>query len=332
MSFERVIGHERQKDLLKRAIGSNLLAHAILFTGLKGVGKSTLALATARSVLCSQNVAGDACGVCDSCLRFDREQHPDFLEVKPRRKDIIIDQIREVQYALRIGPSMGAARVILIRESSSMNPYASNALLKTLEEPSKGNYLFLTVEDERELLPTIVSRCQRIRLSPLAEPDVAVNLEKQRDVSHEMGLALARLSGGSYGRALALISGEEERGAGILAYRRHFIEKLHTIHKNDSVGLLVLAQELDKLKDDVIEFLEMLKTWFHDLLLCRCGVNEEQFANADLTDLIIRYGPGEDPENIYRKLQWIENSRRTILSNGNRLLTLEVLLFRMTRI
>jgi DNA polymerase-3 subunit delta' len=213
-----------------------------------------------------------------------------------------------------------------------MNPYASNALLKTLEEPTTGNYLFLTVEDERELLPTIVSRCQRIRLSPLAETDVAVNLEKQKGVSHTVGLALARLSGGSYGRALTLISGEGGREADILAYRRSFIEKLHTIHKNDSVGLLALAQELDKLKDDVIEFLEMLKTWFYDLLMCRCGVNEEQFANADLTDLIRRFGPGEDPENIYRKLQWIENSRRTILNNGNRLLTLEVLLFRMARI
>ncbi len=331
MAFEAVIGHTMQGELLRRAIAADQLAHALLFTGLKGVGKHTLAGAAAQSVLCLAPNNGDACGECDSCRRFQRGRHPDYFTVEPVKKDITIDQVRTVRSALRIGPVIGQSHVVVIRQAGSMNPYAANALLKTLEEPSGGNFLFLTAEDERELLPTIVSRCQRIRLNPLPEEEIAVNVRQRESVSESEAEAVARLSGGSYGRALEFLRQGENGEKGFLGRRRPLIEALQGIRRDDSVGVLILAQQLDALKEDVPEFLEVLKTWYYDLLLFRYDVAENKFVNRDLVDLIRTFGPRESVEGIFTILEWIEKTRRTILNNGNRLLSLEVLLLRMAK-
>ena len=331
MSFQSIIGHARSVTLLKTAIARNSLAHALLFTGLKGVGKSTLARAAAKSLLCLDNRDGEACNECDSCRRMDRDQHPDFMEVSARKKDIGIDQIREVRSAFRISPTIGANRVVLIRGASAMNPYASNALLKTLEEPSPGNYLFLTTEEERELLPTIISRCQLIRLAPLSEREITDQLVNLQGAPRDSAVPLARLSGGSYGRAMALAKGAGEDKPSLFNLRPQFIQKLHGAAKNDTVGALGLARELDALQEDVFEFLEMLKTWFYDLLLFQYNITSDRYANADLLELIERYGAEETVQSIFRKLEWIEKARRTLLRNGNRLLTLEVTMLQMRR-
>ncbi len=331
MSFESIIGHAKSVALLKAAIARGSLAHALLFTGLKGVGKATLARAAATSALCLDNRDGDACGKCESCRRMERDRHPDFMEISALKRDISIDQIREVRQAFRISPTIGENRVVVIRGASAMNPYASNALLKTLEEPAPGAYLFLTAEEERELLPTIISRCQLIRLAPLAEREIADRLVSVHGAPPDKAVPLARLSGGSYGRAMALAKGNGEGKTSLFDLRAKFIQKLHESAKNDTVNVLTLARELDALQDDVFEFLEMLKTWFYDLLLFHYNVASERRVNADLQELIERYGAEETVQSIFGKLEWIEKARRTLLRNGNRLLTLEVTLLQMRR-
>jgi len=332
MSFAHIIGHERHITLLKRALAEGTLAHALLFTGLKGVGKRTLAWAAAAALLCDRSLSGEACGMCESCRRFDQGQHPDFMEVAPRQKDITIDQIRDVRNSFRIGPVMGKHRVVLIRDASAMNAYASNALLKTLEEPAPGNFLFLTTGDEHDLFPTIVSRCRHIRLNPLSSMLVAENLVSQTGISSSTADTVARLCGGSYGRALAMAEGWDDPENDILALRRDFIQKLQGLDKSDTVGLLALARELDQLKDDVLEFLEMLKIWFRDLLLHLHGVSGDRYANADLVQLISQHPGKESEETIMTKLDLIEKARRNLLNNASRLLTVEVLILRMARI
>ena len=253
------------------------------------------------------------------------------MEISALKRDISIDQIREVRQAFRISPTIGENRVVVIRGASAMNPYASNALLKTLEEPAPGAYLFLTAEEERELLPTIISRCQLIRLAPLAEREIADRLVSVQGVAPDKAVPLARLSGGSYGRAMALAKGNGEGKTSLFDLRAKFIQKLHESAKNDTVNALALARELDALQDDVFEFLEMLKTWFYDLLLFHYNVAPERRVNADLQELIERYGAEETVQSIFGKLEWIEKARRTLLRNGNRLLTLEVTLLQMRR-
>jgi DNA polymerase-3 subunit delta' len=331
VSFERIFGHARPIELLKRAVAENVLAHALLFIGVKGVGKTTLAAATAKALLCSRVTEGNACGGCDSCRRFDRAQHPDFLEVAPTKKDITIDQIRSVQHLFRIPPALGKNRVVLIKEAGTMNPYAAGALLKTLEEPSAGNFLFLTAENERELFPTIVSRCQNIRLAPLSNTELVTILVRKEGLSETEAATICELSGGSYGRALDLIKGRKDVESDLLSRRSRVIERLQALDKNDTVGLLRLAQELDHLNEDLFDFLEIIKVWLRDLLLCRCGVGEEGYANKDLISLIKRYGPKERAEDIYKKLESIEEARMKLLGNGNRQLIMEVLLFRLAQ-
>ena len=331
IAFNQIIGHTRQIKLLKRAIAKTVLAHGLLFTGLKGVGKFSLASATAKALLCLDNQDGESCGICRACKWFDAGQHPDYQEISPKKKDITIDQIRGVRHAFRIPPTIGEHRTVVIRQASSMNPYASNALLKTLEEPNQGNFLFLTAEEEQELLPTIVSRCQRIRLSPLPEEIIGKNLTQCEGAAQSQVSAAASLSGGSYGKALRLIKGSDGAKNGILGLRREFIEKLQGIDKNDSVSLLRMAALLDQRKDDVMEFLEILLTWFHDLILYRSGVSEHSLANRDLVELIRRQAQLSSPQSLFDKIGYIEKAKRALQTNGNRLLTLEVLMIRIVR-
>jgi DNA polymerase-3 subunit delta' len=331
VSFDHIFGHARPIELLKRAVAENLLAHALLFIGVKGVGKTTLATAAAKTLLCSRATEGNACGKCDSCRRFTRAQHPDFLEVAPTKKDITIDQVRSVQHLFRIPPVLGKNRVVLIKDAGTMNMYAAGALLKTLEEPSAGNFLFLTVENERELFPTIVSRCQSIRLTPLSHAELVEILVKKEQLSEAEAATICELSGGSYGRALNMIQGRKDGESDILLRRRGFIERLQALDKNDTVSLLGLAQELDRLNEEVFDFLEIIKLWLRDILLCRCGVKEDAYANKDLISLIKEYGPNERIEHIFKKLEGLDEARMRLLNNGNRLLIMEVLLFRLAQ-
>ena len=329
MSFEHIFGHARPIELLKRAVAENFLAHALLFTGIKGVGKTTLATAAAKALLCSGATQGNACEICDSCRRFARTQHPDFLEVAPTKKDITIDQVRSVQHLFRIPPVLGKNRVVLIKDAGTMNTYAAGALLKTLEEPSAGNFLFLTVENERELFPTIVSRCQSIRLTPLSHAELVEILVKKERLSEAEAATICELSGGSYGRAISMIQGRKDVEGDILLRRSRFIERLQALNKNDTVSLLRLAQELDQLNEELFDFLEMIKLWLRDLLLCRCGADEDAYANKDLILLIKKYGPNEKIEHIFKKLEDLDEARMRLLNNGNRQLIMEVLLFRL---
>jgi DNA polymerase-3 subunit delta' len=332
VSFDHIIGHTKAIKLLRRALAENVLAHALLFTGLKGVRKAVLALATAKTLLCPNATEGNACGECDSCHRFSRGQHPDFLEVAPIKKDITIEQIRSTQHSFRISPVLGKHRVVLIRDAAAMNAFAAGALLKTLEEPFPGNYLFLTVENEQELFPTIVSRCQGIRLAPLSYRELIENLIYREQLPNVEALTICQLSGGSYGRVLAMIDHHGDSEKDILLRRRGFIERLQALNKNDTVSLLVLALELDHLNKELFDFLEIIKLWLRDLLLCRYGIDEEAYANKDLIELIRLYGPGESVEHIFKKLESVEKARMGLLNNGNRLLTLEVLLFHLVQV
>ena len=101
--------------------------------------------------------------------------------------------------------------------------------------------------------------------------------------------------------------------------------------KNDSVSLLRMAARLDHYKDDVVEFLEILMTWFHDLILYRSGVSERSLANKDLVELIRRQAPLSNPQSLFDKIASIEKAKRALQTNGNRLLTLEVLMIRIVR-
>lgn len=271
-----LVGHREAVAQLDRALKTGRLAHAYLFVGSKGVGKGALARALAQAVNC----AGPErpCGVCPSCRRIGAGKHADVhvldVEVKDgkARTEISIEQVAELQRLANLRPFEGTWRVFIVESAEHLSAEAANRLLKTLEEPPPQVLLLLLTASERELLPTLRSRCQRIELRALAEGEV-VSALRARGLTEETARRIARLSRGRTGWALraaadeALLRRREERldqVAGLLAAGREqrfaFAAELATLFSRN--------------REEARTVLEMWQEWWRDLLLWRAGLGE----------------------------------------------------------
>ncbi len=203
-----VIGQERAIALLRRYIGAGAVPQGLLFSGEEGVGKEKAARAFAAALLCRIPGEDGACGSCHDCRLLASGAHPNFLFITPETQFLRIDEIRALREELSLKAFSDRPRVAILCPADRMTPQAANALLKTLEEPPAGAHLILVAHRASVLMPTIVSRCQRVPFFPLSDDDVAEILSRHPDVGGEprpVILLAARVSGGSPGRALSLL-------------------------------------------------------------------------------------------------------------------------------
>ncbi|MEE8174734.1 MAG: DNA polymerase III subunit delta', partial [Dehalococcoidia bacterium] len=203
----QIVGHEKAVGLLERSMKSGKLSHAYLFVGPRHVGKMALALNLAQALNCLADEK--PCGQCRQCLRIATGKHTNVQVIGLNSKsEIGIDQIREMQRLSSLKPGEGRHWVFLIDGAEQLSREASNCLLKTLEEPPPDVQLVLLALNERLLLPTVLSRCQRLELRPLATDIVEQALRHRWGVPAEQAGILARLSRGCLGWAVAASSDE----------------------------------------------------------------------------------------------------------------------------
>lgn len=184
------------------------LHHALLFTGAVGVGKHWVANHLAQQLLCTQPAAAGACGECKSCLLVNAGHHPDLLVLKSDTS-LGVDAVRELSHFMQGSPQQGGARVVLLPQAHKMTEAAANALLKNLEEPGDNSFLLLQTSQEQQLLPTILSRCQKWLIPPVAA-GLAQQWLMQQSQKPVPDFLLAYCAGAPL-RALALLeSGEAE--------------------------------------------------------------------------------------------------------------------------
>lgn len=180
MSFEAILGHERPLKVLRRALATARVPHAYLFWGPDGVGKETVAREVAQVLLCASPAALDragACGECSPCRKVASGSHADLHRLAPTGSSIPIADVRSLQQALGYQSFERGRKVAIIRDSFRLTREASNALLKTLEEPPAGTHVVLLSHHKNQLLPTLVSRCQSLRFDPIPEDAVRRLLE-----------------------------------------------------------------------------------------------------------------------------------------------------------
>jgi len=199
-----VVGQEIVQQALQRAIERSRLPHALLFTGPQGVGKATTALLLAQALNCRASGPVDTCGECISCSKIARGIHPDVMWIAPTPRIIRIEQIREAITAIGYRPHEGKRRVVIVDEAHAMQGPAQNAFLKTLEEPPASTSIVLVTPAPGSLLPTVQSRCQTLRFSPIGQETVREYLEQQMQMPAEEARLRAALTPGSIGGALAL--------------------------------------------------------------------------------------------------------------------------------
>jgi len=273
MAFARILGHPRLRGLLARAVGRRRLPPALLFSGPSGVGKKTLALAVGRALLCEGD-DGDACDGCAACSRAARGLHPDAILVEPDGASIKIEQVRDAVREIAGRPFEGRARAFVFDEAHLVTEQAQNALLKSLEEPPATSHVFLVTASPQALLPTIRSRCQTLRFSPLPQSLLETHLRETSGLSPDEARLRAALSGGSLGVALAF---ESEAWRDL---RVELLEMLEKLGRAGTLGRMDAAERLSEM-DDPILALTALRSLLRDVAALRAG--SPALLNADVT-------------------------------------------------
>ncbi|MEJ2270437.1 MAG: DNA polymerase III subunit delta', partial [Desulfobulbaceae bacterium] len=279
LRFASLLGHDKPKALLREAVAKNKMGHAYLFRGPDGVGKKRTALTLAAYINCKSPLDGDSCGRCTTCRKYFSGNHPDLILVEPDGAAIKIGQIRELKHQLTFPPLEAKVRVIVLEDIHTMRREAANSLLKTLEEPAPGNLLILTADLAGDVLPTILSRCQIISFGSLDHKDMARVLMQENDMEESLAFTLAAVAEGSLGRAKFLWQ------ENLLALRQEVIEELllAQLNRAEAVGVVfLLSEKAAALKENISEFLALLRLWYRDILLVAAGGQETSITNKDL--------------------------------------------------
>ncbi len=321
MPFKQVLGHDRQKDVLERAVKSGRLAHAYLFEGPEGVGKRLMALALVRMLFCEQ---GNGCGGCVVCRKIDHGNHPDIHQVEADGTMIKIEQIRALQREVSFKPLEAPRKVVLIEGADLLNQAAGNALLKTLEEP-RGDSLFLLLSSRPEaVLSTIRSRCQRLRFSSVSQKELHRTLRDRLNLEDTQAHLLAALSDGSFKKAF----GKDQEF--YLQTRKDILKAVSALSAGSIIPLFKLAEELAKDKEHLPETIEILLAFYRDQLLLLHGRPEEELVNIDLLDKIHKMAERETINSLLQKLEAVNQAHIHLGRNVNKQLTMEVLLMRLS--
>ena len=337
--FDQLTGNSRVKAVLKRMLTTGRLPGALLFTGEEGIGKKLFALEVARALNCRTPKDQEGCGVCAACIRIwklnyplreDAEEwtqiiwtdHPDVgLVVAPKRV-LRVEQMRQIEKEANFRPFEGKARVFLIDEADKLNDASANALLKVLEEPPKTSHLILITARPAMLLPTILSRCQMIRFSPLTPDEIESHLLKNKLVDAKTARLRARAAGGSMGRALSgdLVTFTSQRKAMLKVLNALAISE-------DRAELLRSAEQLNEAqyKEEFEERLDVLETLIRDAWMLSLGVESSQLVNEDLLAELLEISKNIDSSRAGDWILQIEDLREQLIVNVNRKITTDAL-------
>src|SRR5215467_3019388 len=321
MGFSEIIGHGKQLDTLRSALVQGRLHHAYLFVGPEGVGKRTIALSLARAIHCSDR-PGDFCDQCANCARIEASNHPDvrFIGPLPDKKEISIQQIREIEKELNFRSFSGGRKIAVIDPATLMNLSAQNALLKTLEEPPQNSILILIASNSGGLLPTLRSRCLRLSFGPLRRDLLAGFLAAKGTAAETVNL-LSAISGGSLGTAMR-IDGEDLREK-----RQLWSGLLSALKAGDYRAATETAEALSSNKEETSKFLEWAETWYRDLLIHTVTQDSKDIINLDLLAQIEEHCAHGDIEHLLSLLAQTAAASAQIQRNFNRRMVLEDLFF-----
>jgi DNA polymerase-3 subunit delta' len=313
-----IIGHTPVITLLRQAVRRGRVPQSLLLAGPEGVGKHAIALALAQAVNCRSPSEGDACGICSNCTRIARGQFSDVTVIdKGDEASIRIHQIRDrVIATIGYRPFEGARRIYIIDPADELRTEAQDALLKTLEEPPSAAMLILVTAYPDTLLPTVQSRCRRLRCGLLSETDVMRVLVERAGVAPAAARVLAAASGGSVGRALAGQAGEFD------ADRNAALSLLAAVGRGSVVerlkGATALAQHKSKRRDREALFarLAIVSSLVRDLaaLEVRGGV---PLANADIEGALARIAPEFSVERLTEAFAAVDRAETALGRNAS---------------
>lgn len=354
MPFENIIGQKRVISIIERTLTSKRLPHALLLYGPEGVGKEAVALELAKTLFCQKDEI--YCNTCSDCRRVGQLSHPDLILIYPAPKQpkneelqgirtslvknpyyrtqpwanpfILIDIIRNLKKTVSMTSYENKGRVVLILDAHRMTTEAANSLLKILEEPLGRLTMVLISSQINLLLPTIVSRCQKIRFDPLAWQDIENALVEKEKVNPAQAKIFARMSFGSYRRALELLEEDVDQKQNLM------IDILRKVIMPDldillTVESLVNQQDKKTIKD----LIALMLIWFRDAMVMELLTNEndynEKIINVDRQDTLNKFVMNLEKIDYNQVISKIEQALELIDRNVYLNLVLLKLLFEL---
>ena len=329
-----LIGHEWAVDMLKRHVANERVRHAYLFAGPPGLGRRTLALRFAQALNCQTPLEpGIPCGQCRDCRQIEAMQHADLHVIQAVDEDgnskpggiLKVDQIREVRRILTYKPYQSKYRVALFLRFHEANESAANALLKTLEEAPSYAVLILTADSPEQLLPTIVSRCEVLRLRPLKIEAVQRALENKGFETNQSKW-IAHISGGRFGAARRLIGSEE-----LSIEREERLDELHNLISASRVEKFAYADKLSKDRDVMRQTILIWLTYWRDVML-RTAQAETPLINLDRNLEIEDLASRMDLSTARLTVRGLESTLEKLDANVNTRLLAEVMLLDLPKL
>jgi DNA polymerase-3 subunit delta' len=264
------------------------------------------------------------CGGCRACRKIASNSHPDIIRLKPSGSYIKIEQIRSLCRTLAMKPYEAGMRLVIISDAGAMNPAAGNALLKVLEEPPANTIIILVAAHASDLLPTVVSRCQRIRFNPISKSSLIKALVENNDLKAVDAAVIAAMAGGSLSRA------QQMYAASWLERRRWLISELESLPGRSLNLSLAFAEKLAKDKDDLPDALEILKSWLRDLIIVK--IHPDRMRDHDMASVLQQSSQRTTLAGLLSKFDTIQTTQNAIQVGSNLRLAMESMVLKLMRV
>lgn len=296
-SFGEIVGQEHVVTTLQNAIKAKDIAHAYLFSGPRGTGKTTMARVFTKTINCNDSAQLDGvCLKCSVCNEIEKGNFIDLIEIDAA-SNRGIDDIRELKESVRIPPNVGKYKVYLVDEAHMLTKDASNALLKTLEEPPAHSIFILATTEPHKLLPTIISRTQRFDFRFLTASEIALRLRdllkrENKNLEDAVINLIVAASGGSMrdaesilGKVLSLSSPKEKEVRELLGIvdLREVTSFIDLIIKSDKEGVLNYINNLAQKGGDLEQFIVNLLEYMRKLLYLKLSPSSKKLLESELT-------------------------------------------------
>lgn len=344
-TFEDVTGQPQVTQTLKQELVAGRIAHAYLFTGSRGTGKTTCAKILAKAINCLHPVDGEPCGTCEICRGIDEGSVTDVVEIDAASNNGV-DNIRMLREEAGFTPAMAKYRVYIIDEVHMLSIGAFNALLKTLEEPPAHVIFILATTEVHKMPATILSRCQRFEFKRISPADSAQRLcyiaqEEGANLDEEAALLIARLADGALRDALSIldqcigvsnhVTTEVVCSTVGIVGREHLYQLVDAVASQDSANALELIDQLYNGSKDMARLCEELSTYFRNMMLIKTvkdaraliPVSEEEFQSLTKQALTLSLTA------ILHGLDTIQDALEKIYRGANARITFEMTMIQL---